>query len=303
MLVLIGSKALRYYTDQIDTSIDTDVVGDYDSIVSYMKSQDVKPASIYPTDHGKKLIAKYPNKTIIEAEINWGHGSSQMLCDLVIDDPDRNLTGPIDGVIPSLDMLYTLKMSHRYLRNSPHFRKTMDHIHLMRKMGAKIRPEYKEFLKLREQETYHYAHPKLNVAKKDFFKDDGIAYVYDHDDIHKAIKHFDKPAYEYYSNAEVMCSKKLFFDVSEEIRLHGVLEEAYVLALERSQIPFKGQIEPRKSFDIALMKVCSSITSGWFREFGWENFYTVESMYNENYVQRFWDVVAAGKVAPYKKDI
>ena len=42
---------------------------------------------------------------------------------------------------------------------------------------------------------------------------------------------------------------------------------------------------------MALMKVCTSITSGWFREYAWENYDKVLDLYNElgedDYVQRF----------------
>ena len=103
--------------------------------------------------------------------------------------------------------------------------------------------------------------------------------------------------------AEVECDKEKFFSAGERIRLYGVLEEAQVLALERSQIPFRGKVEPRRSFDIALQKVCTSITSGWFREFAWENFDKVEEMYEDDYVSRFWKAVDDGKVKDFDPNI
>ena len=210
----------------------------------------------------------------------------------------------------TLDELYTLKMSHRYLKDSPHFRKTRNDILLMRVLGASIFDP--TWFKEREYETYWYKHPKLNVKKKDFFTGDGVQYVYDHDDIHMAMAHLRDwtdgdsysnpslrvPAYRLYmmDGSEVQCSRKKFFEANEGIRLYGVLEEAQVLALERSQIPFRGKVDPRRSFDIALQKVCTSITSGWFREFAWENYSLIEAMYESDYVDRFWSAVDAGKV-------
>jgi hypothetical protein len=216
------------------------------------------------------------------------------------------------GILPhavnvaSLDELYTLKMSHRYLKDSPHFAKTRTDIMLMRSMGAQVFDA--GWLKAREDETYWYKHPKLNVMKKDFFTGDGVEYVYDHDDIHKAVAHvlvddghnddYYVPAYTLYmrDGEAVMCDRGKFFDCSERVRLFGVLEEAYVLALERSQIPFRGKVSPRRSFDIALRKVCTSITSGWFREFAWENFDRVTALYSDDYVERFWTAVEGGEV-------
>jgi hypothetical protein len=230
-------------------------------------------------------------------------------------------------LIPTIDQLYTLKLSHRYLKNSPHFLKTLDDVEYFRSIGAKVFDE--GWLKRREAETYTYKHPKLNVMKGDFFKGDGVEYVYDHDDIHKQVAQLTHveiydlsqsqwrgyfppeyraynpiPAYELYKQPgeEVKCSKLRFFSLPEHVRLYGVLEEAYVLALERSQIPFRGKVDPRRSFDIALMKVCTSSTSGWFREFAWENFRKVEGMYSADYVDRFWAAVDAGRVRKFQSD-
>lgn len=88
-----------------------------------------------------------------------------------------------------------------------------------------------------------------------------------------------------------MTSKELFFAASERVRLCGVYEETCVLALERSQIPYDFKPDARWSFEMALMKVCTSITSGWFREYAWENYDKVLDLYDEmgenNYIERF----------------
>ena len=42
---------------------------------------------------------------------------------------------------------------------------------------------------------------------------------------------------------------------------------------------------------MALEKVCTSITSGWFREYAWENYHRVVHMYKtlgvNDYIDRF----------------
>lgn len=189
-----------------------------------------------------------------------------------------------DNITAPLDVLYAIKMSHRYLRNSPHFIKTHRDIMLMRKMGANMDdPVLYEIFKLREKETYNYKHPVLDQEKASFFSGDGVDYTYDHDTIHEAIKIGDTPAYMNYivEGADVMTSKEKFFNCSKEIQLLGVYEETCVLALERSQIPNNFEIDPRSSFVTALIKVCTSITSGWFREFAWEHFNEVVTMYRQ----------------------
>lgn len=204
--------------------------------------------------------------------------------------------------VADLNTLYALKMSHRFLRNSPHFYKTMADIKLMRKNGLEISPDLKEWYKLRVKETYWYKHPKLNVSKEQFFKDDSINYIYDHDSIHESVAGRHEPMYTKYlkPGSEVECDRALWEALPKELKLKGVAEEAYVLALERSQIPFKDKgIDPYDSFKYALMKVCTSITSGWFREFAWENHDEVLDMYDATYVDRFWMDVKAGEVKPF----
>lgn len=215
---------------------------------------------------------------------------------------DRHEFMGVECVVAPLDVLYTLKMSHRFLKNSPHFSKTMLHIRNMRhpKVGAKITSH--EWLKRREQETYDYSHPNLNVSKSEFFNSN-FDYVYDHDSIHEAVKLLDRPAYTFYmasEESEVNCSKDKFFAQERTVQLLGVLEETYVLALERSQVPTDFAVDPRVSFMIALEKVCTSITSGWFREFAWENYELIVKMYDEAYVDKFKHALAKGAIKPFK---
>jgi hypothetical protein len=198
-------------------------------------------------------------------------------------------------------VLLTLKMSHRFLKNSPHFLKTMKDIWFLRMLGATVPDNLADWLKRRSKVTYDYSHPSLNRNKAAFFADDGVGYIYDHDTIHEAVKTFDVPAFNMIKKdaAEVFCSKEKFYSVSDEIKLATVLEETYVLALERSQIPHNFEPEPLKSFKMALEKVCTSIASGWWRTYAWENYFTVLDMYNENYVERFKDALSKGIIKPY----
>lgn len=207
----------------------------------------------------------------------------------------------LSAKVAPLDLLYTLKWSHRYLKNTPHFLKTMRTIKVLQRL-----PDMKcwdeAWLARREKETYDYAHPKLaHVTKAEFFNSN-FKYVYDHDSIHEAVKLLNKPAYSFYMEieAEVACARDKFFAQTQVVKLLGVLEEAYVLALERSQIPNDFKIDPRVSFNIALEKVCTSITSGWFRQFAWENYELVQEMYDSSYVDKFKFALQQGKIKPFK---
>ena len=291
-VLLIGSGALEHILKLDRSPRDLDIIGGYDEAIAFAKHKmpgDIR--SCMPIDKGKKLIIKKTTGQIIEIEIAWEGSTAESFLELV--------EGFEHDIIPyaPLDALYTLKMSHRYLRNSPAFMKTMEDIKLMREHGAKIPDYLKDWYQERMDETYWYQHPSLDRSKQDFFTPD-VPYLYDHDTIHEAVKHLDKPAYQYFKpeDKEVWCSKEMWDELSLETQLYATLEETYVLALERSQVPYSGKVTPHKSFAMALKKVCSSITSGWFREFSWEHFDEVRTLYNENYVDRFWKALEAGEI-------
>lgn len=210
---------------------------------------------------------------------------------------------------PTIAILYMMKLSHRYLRNSPHFNKTMNDIKMIRSYDPTIdffvKRHLSAALDLREKLTYNYGHPVLKQNKDTFF-DDSVPYKYDHDTIHEAVKHLDRPAYTYYmvEGAQVMCSREKFEELNLLVRLMGVLEESYVLALERSIIPYDSFNDEEKcynAFKMALMKVCTSITSGWFREFAWENYETVLQAYDYNFVKKFIAALQEGKIKPFER--
>ena len=311
-MLLIGSGALesRYmniFNESRRTKCnDTDFIGTWDEIEEWIKI--AKPTSIRPANKAKNLFCLSNDRSImVEFEIAWTDSCAAELIRLTMADPEtmieRNWLGEAPLYKASLNLLYTLKMSHRYLRNSPHFLKTMSDIHLFRKHSAVISDMYLDWYKARQKETYHYKHPSLSMKAGEFFNPTEVQYIYDHDSIHRVVaRQKDTPAYTLFKKdgAEVQVDKAKWELLPLEVKLNAVLEESYVLALERSQVPYKGQVDPTTSFDMALMKVCTSITSGWFRDFAWENYYTVKSLYNPDYTNNFWRAVGAGEVPLHK---
>lgn len=297
MLVVLGSIAAQEHIPEFRDAKDLDLLGPYEEIQQYAQRTMNKITAAYPTAGGKKGVW-HDGKYIVEGEFTWPYSTGEELYRLVSIDPMTKREGA--NLFPSLDVLLAIKLTHRYLKNSPHFLKTMRDIQIFRDRGAHT-PQSTQFLRWMERrvrETYAYAHPSLMKPKDKFFAGDGVNYVYDHDSIHEAMaEKCCGPAYHAYAveDHEVLSSKEKFFEVSEETRLRGVLEEALVLAIERSQVPYP-ETAPKRSFDIALMKVCTSITSGWFRTFAWEHYDEVQAMYEPDYVDRFWAAVKSGKV-------
>lgn len=299
-MIVIGSEALRYHVHLDRIVRDIDVVGTLKELKCLMKN--VKPDMSYPIEGGKKYIIKF-NGRICEFEIAWPDSTAEQVVNLnkdskyYIENADLGFL-----IVPCLNFLYTLKMSHRFKKNSVNFLKTMEDIYRMRQfVSTDIKDEYKSFFKVRQSEQMA-AHPKLNVDKESFFTEN-FPYVYDHDSIHEVVKHLSKPAYAYFKpeQSDVMTDRKMFEQLPLAVRLYSVLEEAYVLAIERSQVPHGTLITPYDSFLIAMKKVCTSITSGWWREFAWEHYYDVIKMYDDKYIKYFWEGVNAGEVKLHGK--
>jgi hypothetical protein len=300
-MILIGSRALALRAPQLlfRQPKDFDFVCTKEEFDHWMEttSAKVNPTKVYPEMNGKKMIVE--GSTNCEFEMILPDTSTEMLSKLVSEAKDT-LETPF-GLVPNVDMLFAIKASHKYLRNSPHFWKTAVDYHILKRSGAKIRDEYQTFFKLREKETYWYKHPKLNQSKDNFFADDSIEYVWDHDTIHESVARQERPAYTYYmkDGEQVQCDKEKFFSLPREIQLAGVVEEAAVLAIERSLVPHPGTWTPEYAWKFALAKVCSSITSGWFREFGYENILEVLKLYPVGYWEKFQDDCKTGKVKPF----
>ena len=286
-MLIIGSQAMIFHKLTDRKARDTDVIATYSELQSLIRAiKEDKGILISRPLSENKWHIRDKSGWDYEIEIAWKGSSGDVLL---------QLEGVVEGeeAFASKEALLALKMSHRYLRNSPHFLKTMRDIQSMRAQGVVMTAELENlWLPQREAETYVYNHPKLNVDKQTFF-DDSVGYVYDHDSLHETVALLEKPAYTFYmqDGAQVMTDREKFFSVDEQIRLYGVYEESCVLAMERSQIPFNFEPDARRSFEMALMKVCTSITSGWFREFAYNSYDEVLDLYNElgenDFIERF----------------
>lgn len=295
-IIVLGSNAINKRVNNFrQNPSDFDGLGYLEDILTFVNHIPNKSV-VRPINNGASLFVKAD--IIYEFKIIESPTMVQLYNYIINDDVtivDNNL------IYPSLDVLYSLKETHKYLKNSPHFLKTRNDILSLRKLGCSVPENFIDLFKKIEEETYSYTHPNLNQNKNNFFTD-SVEYKYDHDTIHEAVKINDKPAYQNFirDGSEVLCSKKKFFKCSEYVRNCAVLEESYVLALERSIIPYN--TDPKKAFDIALMKVCSSITSGWFREWSWENYDIVQDMFDLSFMDKFNHALDNDEIKPFKRD-
>lgn len=289
-MLFIGSWALRHHGIEVNRPVyDIDIICTEEEFREYVAQ--FPNYTLIIDNHDKKVLDTGTLK--IEFDIARCVDSNSQLLSML------NATSGV--VYAPLFVLLLLKESHKYKKDSPHFRKTMLDIKLLRGMVDKeqIPDEWWKWYKEREKETYHYSHPNLNQSKAGFFNTPNVEYRYDHDDIHRAVSIDSTPAYTKYLVDEVRCSKELFNKLSYEERLQGVMEESCVLALERCLIPYGFKEDPFKVYTYALQKVCTSITSGWFREWAWENFDEAIKQYPKDYVEKFNSALLRGEVGGY----
>lgn len=299
--VLIGTRA---YNDQYT---DTDVICDQEFAdqLSGCEQFEGTKGKVYFV-HGE-FEATVPNEgTAYDLILN---GPQYWTNPREIDVPSQ---GKLYVQVASLPTLLALKKAHLILP-----RKWSHHIaEYGRLKNLYLGSEYKTFspksegehirqlyrLHRKESKAIAKAHPKLNVQKNDFFgstEAEKEYEIFDHDSIHRAIATEDVPAYTFMLDGEVWCSRKKWREMSDERKFNCVREEAAILALERSIIPalylgkaFKGA---KWAYEYALFKICTTITSGFFRDYCIERYHEAVER-RPAYVEAFFDGVKDGSV-------
>ena len=302
-MLIVGSKALskRFPILNRETK-DTDIIGsfsDYESLKEILKPESVKEneyivslINITPSD-------KYPEISTKNVEILLSDNSTSLKMYLEHDNA-------FDGIhMASPEVLFSLKKSH---------------IHFPIKFGKHINDYnvlYKYFngedklnnitkINFKETETRigKLRTPSLKKSLKEFFgQSEGFVISYFiHDDMHRAVAHYDAPLYEnmQYDKSMVTCHKELWDKFTFEDKCKCVLEETTVIALERKILPMifgKGKyISSEEALKWALMRVCTTLCSGWFREFATNNYYDIWEFRNKSYVEDFLLKYQEGKI-------
>lgn len=177
--------------------------------------------------------------------------------------------------------LYILKRSH--LHRPIKFARHIMELQRLKSLVPSLTQEQEEILARRKKLTklvYGDKHPSLKMTNEEFF-DDYVDKTYVHDDLHEVVAYGDKPVYEKLKvdKSQAFCEAELWEKLSLTDKLNCVREECYVIGLERFIIPNfllgKPHMSASFAFDKALEKVCTTLTSGWFREFAIDNWATI----------------------------
>lgn len=295
-MLIIGSRALQYYAQERGVPFrspgDTDVICSEVEMLWYLDDLGVACEQTGANHY----VARTAKGRHMEFEIATIDSSG----DRYLYEVGRTL-GQI--MIAPLDVLLSIKKSHLYIPRKK-WKQHMQDYHLMKSWG--VVDTYSGVTKLRRKEHENLKTPSLNKTADEFFDDHVSNKTFIHDEIHTVMAHQEKPMFEYIKvdPALVKCSKDKFWALTPEQRIQCVLEEAYVIALERGIIPmlFEGKkvAESESAFDWALFRICTTLTSGWFREFAAENWPAIREAYDRGYATKFLTAVDEGKIRRIK---
>jgi len=171
--------------------------------------------------------------------------------------------------LPSLDFLYTLKISHSFwsLRNQSWGKHTADIIWLQRNTDAKfLRDVYDYFYPL-WKEKHGAKRASLNKTPEEFFTA-SVKRTYEHDSVHASVAYGDEPLFKRIlkDDHEVMVDWSKFEAMDHQTRLNLVREEIYATALERNLIPKhdgKPTVSEREQKNAYRENLFKVITSYW----------------------------------------
>lgn len=134
------------------------------------------------------------------------------------------------------------------------------------------------------KETFPVNSPSLKMSNDEFF-DDAVEKEFDHDYLHELVAFYREPLYTRLKHEEregsAWCERDLWDQLTYEDKNKSVAEEAHVIAIERFLIRNDWKTPTRFAYYNAMKKICTTLTSGWFRNHAIDNFDEIMSLRNE----------------------
>lgn len=307
--LLIGSRALKHWYE------DARIPRDWDLFVPnemHDRWLDLNKELIEEVRESRQDKFVYILKCGVKVEVELtGEPSVMNFINLGMNMPSINVFG-LEARIAQPSTLLAVKRSHIYWPHNWH--KHIKDYHFLRQKGVSMTEQEREFYKQRLEEKKAGNPDKtifsLNVSNEEFFdaSEASLGRSFEHDDLHQATCYYDEPLYRKAKRdtTKAMIDRDLFEAMSHEDQCRMVREEAFVIALERRIIPHLLQpVEEgkplidvkiiRSAFDYAIMRICTSLTRGWFREFAIENYPAIHH-HDTDFVKKFLVALKAGKV-------
>lgn len=293
-MIVIGSHALQLLGYDV-TPTDVDILVNFTEWNNFFQSNGANISDAIPLNG--KVQAKFSDGLRIEVEFIGRYESDVWLSNHT--EIMSEVYSPILECmvnVPPLEILFLMKKSHVHC-DSVHFDKTIKDYQYLSTMIGTVSDDFWEFFELRKSEAekrYNHRTPSLNMSNDEFFdrSKNAVGYVFIHDTIHEAVKHFDVPVYEMIKRdfSLAKCESDMFHDLPFDVRIKCVQEEAYVIAIERYILQDSGTSDimtPWLAYKNAVQRICTTLCSGFFREFAIDNYDEVMRQYDENFIMRF----------------
>jgi hypothetical protein len=288
-MIIVGSKALKFHFPKLKREVkDIDIIGYSDDVNTLCDL--LSPTEIKKGKH-TVLLKNITNKTDTfntnNVEVLLADDSVSLRRYMHYDDV---------SLFASPEVLFSLKKSHinfpiKFEKHIEDYSFLYNHFDGVDFLYDITEINFKET----EDRFGKLKTPSLNKTVKEFFGQSKgyVESYFIHDDIHRVMAHYDKPLYEMMRVDKNLakCEKDMWNLFTFEDKCKCVLEEAYVISLERKIIPmlFGGGrgYTSEGALDWALMRVCTTLCSGWFRKFATNNYYDIKKLVNKNYVEKF----------------
>lgn len=285
-MIIIGSRAIKFWEPLRFTREpkDWDIVSsitEFEEFTSVFKNEIV---SCYPGKTGKYRI-RMKNGDQFEIEFSDSTNSNGILEKICQDSSAMLYQGIWKFKVPPLIVLYLIKRSHIYW--PVHWQKNIRDLHFLRRVSQNqfIEDIHRSFYIKRLAESSKkfggLRQASLDMENSDFFKKSAgsVKRYFEHDSLHEIVKQGKVPAYQMAKKdpTRAIMNKDLFQSLDDSHQLDAVSEEAMVIALERILVPkwLAGddisKEEMNRAYSWALMRICTTLTSGWFRDFAINN--------------------------------
>ena len=302
-MILIGSHALKiHFSDYFSTPKDVDIIGTEKEFFEWIDDLDLEEKPVKKEYDGLTVYNFHINNTFYEYEIAEPNSSGE---DYLNYCKTLNQDDVFDTAPP--EVLFSIKKSH--INQNIKFKKHIIDYHFL--INKNITDDkISDITTKRKKETDIRLKSKTPVLKQslDAFITESqkvLNRLYDHDDIHTIVSHYNEPLYLKLQKigSDVFCSKDLWNLFSTEDKILCVLEEAYVLAIERRIVPMLFQAgtptTSYKAIEFAIIKIATTLSSGWFRDFTILNFFKILDKIDTNKIDIFIDELEKGNVKDY----
>jgi len=301
-MLVVGSKALNYHFPEFQREVkDIDIIGTTDDINYLIKT--LNPEKVLDNHNITTLLnIQNPNEFFNTKNVEILNSDNSIALQEYIKYENNGNLGGLRYASP--EVLLSLKKSHIHFPIK--FQKHIKDYNFLLDILKEDKLENITKINFKETELRFgkLKIPSLKKSTSKFFdQSEGyVKYFYIHDDIHQVMAHYDRPIYEdmQTTSESAWCQKELWDNFSFEKKAKCVLEEAYVIALERKIIPMlngvSDVVSSKKALEWSLMRICTTLCSGWFRQFAADNYSRICEYVNHQYVQKFLEAEQIGKI-------